>query len=126
MSDILFWHNSEVLHVTPPGEEGQAARIVLSAASVERSGAPGFLKPLELVFVQANLTGPVSTCIGSISEGSCRVGSGMSRQLPLPWVSDGAVQLSLQFHNGSTLHIEAASAHCVPSPEARFIESYAC
>jgi len=126
MSDIFFWHNSEVLHVTPPDEESQTARIKLSAAAVERAGVPGFLKPIELVFVQARLTGPVSTCMGSISEGSCRVGSGMYRQLALPWVSDGAVQLNLQFRNGSTLLIEAASAHCVPGPDTRFIESYAC
>lgn len=126
MSDILFWHNSEVLQVTPPGDAGQAARITLSAAAIERAGVPGFLKPLEVVFVQASLTGAVSDCIGSISEGACRLGSGMSRQLPLPWVSDGPVQLSLQFRNGSTLLIEAASAHCVPAADARFIESYAC
>ncbi len=126
MSDILLWHNSEVLHVTPPDEANQVARITLSAAAVKRAGMPGFLKPIELVFVQASLTGPVPTCMGSISEGACRVGSSMSRQLPLPWVSDGAVQLTLQFHNGSTLLIEAASAHCVPGPDTRFVESYAC
>lgn len=126
MSDILFWHNSEVLQVTPPGAAGQAARITLTAAAVERAGLSGFLKPLELVFVQAQLTGPVSDCIGSISEGACRLGSGVSRQLPLPWVSEGPVQLSLQFRNGSTLLIEAASAHCVPTADTRFIESYAC
>ena len=126
MSNILFWHNSEVLHVTPPDEASQVARITLSAAAVKRAGMPGFLKPVELVLVQARLTGPVSSCMGSISEGSCRVGSGMSRQLALPWVSDGAVQLTLQFHNGSTLLIEAASAHCVPGPDTRFVESYAC
>lgn len=126
MSDILLWHNSEVLHVTPPDEASQVARITLSAAAVKRAGTPGFLKPIELVFVQASLTGPVQTCMGSISEGACRVGSSLSRQLTLPWVSEGAVQLTLQFHNGSTLLIEAASAHCVPGPDTCFVESYAC
>ena len=125
MSDILFWHNSEVLLVTP-GEAGQPARVTLSAAAVERSGVAGFLKPLVLVLEQARLTGPVSECIGSIAEGFCQTGAGMSRQVSLPWVSDGSIQLSLQFRNGSTLLIEAASARCVPSADTRFIESYAC
>lgn len=125
MSDILFWHNSEVLLVTP-GEAGQPARVVLSAAAVERSGVAGFLKPLALVFERAQLTGPVPDCIGSLAEGACLAGAGVSRQVSLPWVSDGPVQLSLRFRNGSTLLIEAASAHCVPGTDTRFIESYAC
>ncbi len=126
MSDILFWHNSEVLLVTPPGDADQPARVILSAAAVERSGLAGFLKPLALVLEQAQLTGPVSECICSIAEGVCQTGAGMSRQVSLPWVSDGPVQLSLQFRNGSTLLIEAASARCVPGADTRFIESYAC
>lgn len=125
MSDTLFWHNSEVLQITPPDENRQV-RITLAAAAVERAGVLGFLHPLELVFTQARVTGEVSACLGSIAQGTLQTASGSSREIALPWVSEEQVQLELQFHNGSHLLIEADSACCMPSAEARFNESYAC
>jgi len=126
MSDILFWRDSEVLLVTPPGDSLLTARIALSAAAIERDGLPGFLKPLELSFAHASLAGPVAECVGGILEGEWVFGQQIVRQLALPWHSKGPVRLSLQFRNGSTLLIKAESAYCTPSTDARFIESYAC
>lgn len=126
MSDILFWHDSEVLCVMPSEHPDAPTSLVLSAAAVQRSGNRGFLKPLRFSFAQARLSGPTADCIGSLAEGSCHQGGVTTRQLALPWVSEGPVQLSLRFRNGSVLHIEAASARSEPADDARFIESYAC
>ncbi|MBI2734312.1 MAG: hypothetical protein HYX44_13720 [Aquabacterium sp.] len=126
MSDILFWHDSEVLQVLPSEHPDAPTRLVLSAAAVQRSGSLGFLKPLAFSFAQARLSGPTADCMGSLAEGSCLQGGITTRQLTLPWVSEGPVQLSLRFRHGSVLHIEAASARSEPADDARFIESYAC
>lgn len=126
MSDILFWHDSEVLCVMPSGCMEVPTRLVLSAAAVQRSGSPGFLKPLSFSFAQARLSGATADCIGALAEGSCHQGGVTTRQLALPWVSEGPVQLSLRFRNGSVLLIEAASGHSEPADDVRFIESYAC
>ena len=137
MVDFLSWHNSEVRCVTPPDPHGGQVRVILSAGAVLRAsegatfkaGLPGFIKPLELVFEQARLTGPIDDCVGGMAQGELRLTSMRAhpvKQIPLPWQCAETLTLSLQFRNGSLLLIEAASAHCTPSDESTFIESYAC
>lgn len=137
MLDFLSWHNSEVRCVTLPGTLGGEARVTLSAGAITRqsegstfkSGLSGFIKPLELVFEQALVIGPIPDCVGSIAQGELRLGSVQTHpasQIPLPWLCKQHLTLSLQFRNGSVLRIEASAAHCLPPPDATFIESYAC
>ena len=128
-SDILYWHNSEVQCIQPPEQAGGPARLLLSAAALTRDGLAGFLKPLELVFHDARLQGPLADCLGSIAQGGLQIGPSSARELhhiPLPWQAPQPLRLTQQFRNGSTLLIEAAAAHCDVPPAARFIESYAC
>lgn len=123
--------------MTPPDTPGGQARVTLSAGAVLRgsegatfkSGLHGFIKPLELVFDQAQLIGPIGECLGGIAQGELRLASMRAQsatQIPLPWRCMERLTLSLQFRNGSVLQIEASSAYCKPSDDARFIESYAC
>lgn len=128
-SDVLYWHQSEVLRIQPPNEAGTPARLLLSAAALERDGVAGFLKPLELIFHDARLQGPLADCLGSIARGGLRIRTSPARELhhiALPWRALQPLQLTLEFRNGSTLLIEAAAAHCDVPPAARFVESYAC
>lgn len=138
MVDTLFWHNSEVRGVMPcPTAEG-CVQLVLSAGAVERqqdesspgsSSESGFMAPLVLMFEQAQLSGPIGDCLGSMAHGELRLRSEEARAqsgVTLPWHCDQALILQLQFRNGSTLQIEAASARCVPADDARFWVSYAC
>lgn len=138
MVDTLFWHNSEVRGVMLcPSSQG-CVQLVLSAGAVERrldepspgsSSESGFMAPLVLMFEQAQLSGPISDCLGSISHGELRLlreGARTQSCIPLPWHCDQALVLQLQFRNGSTLQIEATSARCVPTDDARFRVSYAC
>ncbi|TAK95086.1 MAG: hypothetical protein EPO09_08435 [Aquabacterium sp.] len=137
MVDTLFWHNSEVSGVMPCPTSRGCVQLVLSAGAVERqqddasgrSTESGFLAPLVLMFEQAQLTGPIGDCLGSMAHGELRLRSEDARAqscVTLPWHCDQALILQLQFRNGSTLQIEAASARCVPTDDARFRVSYAC
>lgn len=137
MVDTLFWHNSEVRGVMPcPTSEG-CVHLVLSAGAVERqqdaqagrSTESGFMAPLEVIFEHAQLSGPIHDCLGSIAHGELRLRNDHARaqsHVDLPWHCAQALILQLQFRNGSTLQIEAASARCTPTGEARFMVSYAC
>ncbi|WP_290676004.1 hypothetical protein [Aquabacterium sp.] len=135
--DFLSWHNSEVRCVIPRGAQDGQARVMLSVGAVLRqadganfkSGLPGYIQHLELVFEQAHLIGPIDDCLGGIAQGDLRLTSMRAHsaaQVPLPWHCTEPLTLSLQFRNGSQLLIEARAAHCTPSDEATFIESYAC
>lgn len=137
MVDFLSWHNSEVRCVTPPTTPGGQARVTLSAGAVERhegdkrlkAGTAGFMKPLELVFEQARLSGKVDECLGGVTRGDLRLSSMRSQaahQIPLPWQCQQDLTLTLEFRNGSVLVIEASAAQCQPSDDTRFLESFAC
>ncbi len=138
MVDTLFWHNSEVRGVMPSPAAAACVQLVPSAGAVERqqdepslgsSSESGFMAPLVLMFERAHLSGPINDCLGSIAHGELRLRSEDARAqscVTLPWHCDQALVLQLQFRNGSTLQIEAASAHCVPTDDARFRVSYAC
>lgn len=126
MNDVLFWHNCEVRAITPPAPPATTVVVHLSAAAIERDEIVGFLSPLELVFEHATLSGVLTDCVGALSDAEWHVGSQVLRSLPLPWHSEEPVRLTLMFRNGSTVSIEATSAHAVAPPDARFMESYAC
>lgn len=138
MTDILSWHNSEVGQIVDLTAVDGTVRIVLSAACVQRqlpgdeAGAVwGFVKPLEVILRQARLGGPLIDCLGSLSHGELRTGGHGAEarglgSLPLPWQTSGAVQLALEFRNGSTLTVWAEGASCEAGLDACFIESYAC
>lgn len=134
MSDVFLWPNSELLCITQVQDAGQAVRLVLSAAAVERHGhaavaAPGvqgFLKPLAWVFHQAKLEGVLADCVGAIAQGEWHSHPHLNRQVPLPCHCNERVHLTLYFRNGSSLVIEADSALCEPDGSVQFVESYAC
>lgn len=137
MVDTLFWHNSEVGGVMPCPTSQGCVHLVLSAGAVERqqdeqagaSTESGFMAPLVLIFEQAQLSGPISDCLGSMAHGELRLHRDLARvqsHVTLPWHCDQALILQLQFRNGSALQIEAASARCIPTDDARFRVSYAC
>ena len=138
MADILYWHNSEVRQIVDRTHLDGSLRIVFSAASVQRHApgeavaVSGFVKPLELVLLQARFEGVLTECLGGLADAELHVGSSGSdgmrglSSLPLPWDTRLAVRLVLAFRNGSTCSAWSLGASCEAGPDARFIESYAC
>lgn len=137
MTDILFWHHSEVQRVMPPDTPDGAARVVLSAGAIERfegpnhikAGLPGYLKPLELRFEQARVSGNLAECVGGVSSGELRLNSTRTQraeQINLPWHCHQPLTLTLTFRLGGVLVIEASAASCIPGEGTRFMESFAC
>lgn len=123
--------------MTPPATPGGQARVTLSAGAVERhegdtrvkAGTAGFMRPLELVFEQARLSGQVEACLGGITRGDLRVGSmraQTAQQIALPWQCQQDLTLTLEFRHGGVLVIEATAAHCLPSDDTHFMVSFAC
>lgn len=137
MTDIFSWPDSELLSLSPSITTPGALVLILSAAAVVRledgrqgaaSRLDGFLRPLVITLHEARVQGsPLADCIGTIAQGEWQLASGHTlKELPVPWQCAQALVLHLSCRNASTLRVEAESALCAPSPDSRFVESYAC
>lgn len=127
--------------LTFDGSEVQASealpgrlRLRLSAASVHRHTGPskadveaGFLKPVDVLFLQARWTGDLPVCMGALSEGVLRTAQGASHtRIDLPGSVAGPIQAEFTFRSGAVLAIQAASVEAACPGEAHFMPSYAC
>lgn len=101
--------------------------IVFSAASVQLADARiGYLQPLCMELRDAVWSGPLTGCVGRLSEGRLWNGALQPGTLPLPYVSTGRVRLELRFSNGAQLEASAQLLVCQPGDGAQFVESFAC
>jgi hypothetical protein len=127
----LDFSGSEVLALV---REGDALVLHFAVACVRRSQATGerhlegFLKPLSMRLEGGTLLGEPGVGMGALSEGSVSAASSGLAQasVVLPWRVTGPVELELVFRQGAVWRISAVAAQCVPGPDARFTESYAC
>lgn len=132
MSWSLTFDGSEV-QASEALPEG-SLRLRLSAASVHRAHGPsmkdgetGFLKPVDLLFLQAHWTGDLPLCMGALSEGVLRMAQGTSRaRVALPGSVAGPLHAEFTFRSGAVLAIQAASFEAACPDEAHFMPSYAC
>jgi hypothetical protein len=131
----LHFQDSQVARVSA---EGADLHIALSSAAVSVAGdaaqsSTGYLAPVRLVLQQASWQGELRHSIGRLSGGELILHTrGIAqrlRMLSLPCeLGDGvnAVELRLDFANGTVLQVKATILRCGLNRDAQFTESYAC
>jgi len=130
MNAALEFHDSEVSSV-----EGTGSKLCVrfSAAYVHHSdGLPGkdagtgYVQTLEFVFYEAQWSGNLGMCLGSLWKGQVRQGERTMSLVPLPYRSIEPIEGEFEFENGEHLSVRAASAVIRLTGEPRFVERYAC
>ena len=126
----LEFHDSEVRSVE---SHGDSLIVMFSAAYVHRSvGRPGidsgsgYVQSVEMQFSDATWDGPLTECVGSLSNGRV-ISSGVAlSMIELPFASTGPVSAELQFANGSLLSVKAQKLVCQFAGEPNFVEAFRC
>lgn len=133
MDTHLICAGSEIKGVELDAGSAGMVHVRFSAACVQRiaPGAlrpteEGYLRPLELVFHQAQVDGELATAMGTLAEATLHHRGKPWRQPLLPLRLQGGVSAELVFRNGTVLRIQADSATCTPGPQSVFQESLAC
>ncbi|MBB5193243.1 hypothetical protein HNQ50_003997 [Silvimonas terrae] len=126
----LEFHDSEVRDVEA---STNTVTVNFAAAYVHRSeGRPaidagsGYMQSVQLVFADAQYSGPINECIGLLSDGLLKINGETSTTMPIPLSVSGSIYLEMGFANGSHILIAAQSLICRASGEAKFIESFDC
>ena len=130
MNLALEFHDSEVSAIQSRDE---TLSVVFSAAYVHHSkGVPGvdagsgYVQALEMLMQQATWSGSLGSCLGRLSSGHISIGSQRLSLIPLPYTSEGPVNVELVFQNGESLKATAARLHIGFAGEPRFVESFSC
>jgi len=130
LNATLEFHDSEVRSVEP---REASLLVTFSAAYVHRSnGHPGidsgsgYVQAVEMEFLDATWNGPMTECVGRLSDGIV-TSNGIARSLiQVPFSSNGPVSSELQFSNGSLLSIRAQKLICRFAGEPNFVEVFRC
>ena len=130
MQTTLEFHGSEIDRIEAAD---RGLSVLFSAAHVHRTdevsapdGAFGFLNALEMRFDNAIWDGPLTDCMGRLTDGKL-VAAGVPQARPaLPCTHTKGVRVELQFANGVQLFITAASLTCRFNSEPHFVEDFRC
>ena len=130
MQTRLEFHGSEIDRIEAAD---RGLSVLFSAAHVHRTdkvSAPdsafGFLNALEMRFDNAIWDGPLTDCMGRLTDGKL-VAAGVPQARPaLPCTHTKGVRVELQFANGVQLFITAASLTCRFNSEPHFVEDFRC
>ena len=130
MQTTLEFHGSEIDRIEAAD---RGLSVLFSAAHVHRTdevsapdGAFGFLNALEMRFDNAIWDGPLTDCMGRLTDGKL-VAAGVPQARPaLPCTHTNGVRVELQFANGVQLFITAASLTCRFNSEPHFVEDFRC
>ena len=130
MQTTLEFHGSEIDRIEAAN---RGLTVLFSAAHVHRTddgaglgGVSGFLNALEMRFDNATWDGPLTDCLGRLTDGKL-VADGVPQARPaLPCTHTNGVRVELQFANGVQLFMTAASLVCRFTREPHFVEDFRC
>jgi hypothetical protein len=124
MDLALEFHDSEVHHVAAGPS---VLQVRFSAAAVRApDGRHGWLSGVVLSLAEPRLAGDTALAIGRLVGATVRQDGRLVAAFPLPAAWTGALELTLQFANGTLLSAQGSTLTLAAGIDAAFTEDLSC